>query len=389
MERFVFPEDFLFGAGISDYQHFGDSDCDLPRIPAARHLEYYEEDFHILRESSLNAFRTGTEWTRIEPEEDRIDEDAVRFYHNYLSRLRETGVKTIVTLHHFTNPRWIHKNSGWLSEETVEKFLDYVDFVSREFDEYIDYYVTINEPTLYAQLAYLADEKDLPPYHRSRREAAHCLENMNEAVKRSYDVIHGRSKKAKVGVAQVANLRVLDPWRNLLKRTLSKMPGHPVIDESIEFWEGNFDYYGINYYCRMLKGRPIAYPEGLRRICNALFKEYKKPILVTENGLANRDDDQRTAFLILHLKNLFDTMNRDGTKILGYCWWSFLHGYEWGLGYKPFFALIDVDIDDSCKRVPTETAHEYSKVAKSRGFTSSVYEECQRLEISLGFEDWP
>lgn len=210
MERFIFPQGFLFAAGISDYQHFGGSPCDLPAIPAARHSEHYREDFQILKESGLNAFRTGIEWARIEPEEGRIDEGAVEFYRNYLSRLRETGVKTIVTLHHFTNPRCIDRKGGWLSEETVGRFLDYVDFVSREFDEFIDYYVTMNEPVLYAQWAYLADEKGLPPFHRSRREAAHCLRNMNETVKRSYEVIHGRSRKAKVGVAQVANLGVLD-----------------------------------------------------------------------------------------------------------------------------------------------------------------------------------
>lgn len=167
------------------------------------------------------------------------------------------------------------------------------------------------------------------------------------------------------------------------------MPGHLVIDESIESWEGNFDYYGINYYCRMFKGRPIAYPEGLRRICGALFRKYKKPILVTENGLANRDDNQRTAFLILHLKKLFDAMNLDGTKVLGYSWWSFLHGYEWGLEYRPFFALVDVDVNDARKRVPTQTAREYGKVAKNGGFTLDTYNRYGRHEASVRFCDWP
>jgi len=377
------------GAGICDYQHFGGSTCDLPRIPAAKHAIYFQDDFRLLRELGLNAFRTGIEWARIEPEEGKVDENALGFYHDYFSRLKEMGVTTLVTLHHFTNPRWIHNHGGWLSEGTVEGFLRYVDLVSQEFDGSIDYYVTINEPVIYAQLAYLAGEGGLPPYHRNRREAQRCLRNLNEAIRRAYDIIHERSRKAKVGVAQATNPNILQSWRSLLRWFFKRMPGSFVIDESVEGWEGKFDYYGINYYCKMIHGKPVAYPEGLRKICKKVFEKYRKPILITENGLPNRDDGQRTAYLISHLKSLGDAINLDRTKVVGYCWWSFLHGYEWGLGYKPFFALIDVDVDGSYGRTPTQTAYEYSRIIKNRGFPLDLYEsKYDPLKMSLKFENW-
>jgi len=387
MQNIVFPENFLYGAGICDYQHFGGSVCDLPTIPAAKHSSLFKEDFKLLKNLKLNAFRTSVEWSRMEPEEGLIDDKSVRFYHEYFSELRKTKAKTIVTLHHFTNPKWIHSHGGWLSKKTVKKFLEYVEFVSREFDEYIDYYVSINEPTIYSQLAYQAGNKGLPPFHHSRIETVQCLENMNEAIKKSYEIIHTNSKKAKVGVAHAAG--IMQPWRKIVRRSLSKLAPRVFFEDPMEKWDGKFDFCGINYYCRMSAGTPIPYPEDLRMISREFFNKYKKPVLITENGLANRDDAQRTAYLLSHLKSLNDAMISDKTEVIGYCWWSFLHGYEWGMGYKPFFALVDVDVTGSYNRRVTDTARTYARIIGNRGFPSDLIKRtCSLLENQLRFEDW-
>jgi beta-glucosidase len=392
MRYIVFPQDFLFGAGICDYQHFGGAISDLPTIPAAKHALYFENDFKLLKKLGLNAFRTCIEWARIEPKEGKIDEDSVRFYHEYFSKLKSMGITTIVTLHHFTNPRWIHKYGGWLSEKILENFLKYVDFVTQEFDEYIDYYITINEPIVYVLLAYMAGETGFPPHHRNPKEARQCLRNINEAVQQAYEIIHEKCKKAKVGVAQACGILplALRSWRGLLRWFLAKMSRSIVVDEQIEGWEGKYDFLGINYYSKSFLGKHKVYPEGLRKICKQLFNKYKKRILITENGLSNRDDKQRIAYLLLHLKSLYDAVTLDKVKVIGYCWWSFLHGYEWGLGYKPFFALIDVDVNKSYRRVLTKTAHIYSKIIKNSGFPVELYEE-KGLSVKslIKFQNWP
>jgi len=82
-------------------------------------------------------------------------------------------------------------------------------------------------------------------------------------------------------------------------------------DKGIEAQEGKFDYVGVNYYGMGITGPStfgtlFVYPEGLRDLCRTLSKKYGKPILITENGLPNSDDDQKTAFLVLHLKRLYD-----------------------------------------------------------------------------------
>jgi len=390
MSRILFPKDFLFGGGISDYQHFGGTKCDLPEIPAAKHAQYFEDDFRILEELGLNAFRTTIEWARIEPSEGKIDKESVEFYHEYFSRLKKIGITTIVTLHHFTNPKWIHKYGGWLSEKTVTKFLEYVDFVCQEFRKYIDYYLTINEPTIYTQLAYLSGSNGLPPYRKNAKEARRCLRNLDEAILKSYEIIH-KAGEAKVGVAHDFSplSLALQDGKNLFSWLLQKISWNPRYANHVKNWENKFDFCGVNYYCKTFLGKTLPNPEGLRKICKYIFEKYRKPILITENGLPNRNDAQKSAYLMLHLKSLADSMMLDETEIIGYCWWSFLHGYEWRLGYKPFFALVDVDIDRKYKRTPTQTAYIYSDVIKNRGFSPEQFKESQRLEPSLKFEDWP
>jgi beta-glucosidase len=390
MQNSIFPKNFLFGAGICDYQHFGGSTCDLPMIQAAKHFVHYQNDFRLLSELRLNAFRTSIEWARIEPEEGKINENSVKFYHKYFSRLKKTGVTTIVTLHHFTNPKWIHKYGGWLSQKTLKKFLKFVDFVSEEFDDSIDYYITINEPTIYTKLAYMARAGGLPPYHKNSKEAKQCLRNMNEVIQETYEIIHEKNKKAMVGVAQDCSVLplTLQDRRGLLPWLLNKIPITVAIDNQTEKWKGKYDFCGINYYSRAFLGKQQVYPEGLRKICRQLYRKFRKPILITENGLSNRDDTQKTAFLVQHLKSVVNAIEHDRTEIIGYCWWSFLHGYEWGFGYKPFFALVDVDIDGSYKRTPTKTALVYSKIIQNHGSLLDLYKKFGTLKAATKFEDW-
>jgi len=388
MGRLLFSKNFIFGCGISDYQHFGGAKCDLPEIHAARHYEYFDVDFGILESLGLSAFRTGIEWARIEPREGEIDRSSVDFYHRYFSGLKQTGVTTVVTLHHFTNPRWIHKFGGWLSAKTGEKFVDYVSLVCHEFGQYIDYYLVFNEPTVYTQLAYLAGPRGLPPYHKNSREARQCLANLDDTIRRSYDAIHDAGG-VKVGVAHAFSALpfALQRGRNVFGWLFQKLHRNAVCSDHMENWEGKFDFCGVNYYFKTSLGKPLPNPEGLRRICREIFRKYRKPILITENGLPNRDDTQRTSYLLLHLESLANAVALDKTEIIGYCWWSFLHGYEWGRGYKPFFALVDVDVDGTYKRKPTQTAYAYSEIARDRGLSQEILQKAQ-LPRSLEFENW-
>jgi beta-glucosidase len=52
------PENYVSGRGVE-------------------HFSRYQEDFDILEKLNLNSFRFGVEWSRLEPEEGKWDEEAV------------------------------------------------------------------------------------------------------------------------------------------------------------------------------------------------------------------------------------------------------------------------------------------------------------------------
>jgi len=396
-EFLYLPKNFLWGACLCDYQHFGGSRCDLPLRWTAKHSSFYRKDFKFIPWLGLNAFRTGVEWSRIEPKENFIDKKAVKFYHNYFTALRQMGVKTFVTLHHFTNPAWVHDHGGWLSGKIVEKFIAYVDFVSSEFSDYIDYYVVINEPAIYALLSYMTGvtgETGLPPYHNDMNEALTCHSNLIEALKKSSEVIHKNNKKAKVGFSHFVSIFIPDDPSDPENVQMCETAKDLLVYSIPDALRDQMDYVGIDYYVKTYiskEGMPTKYeiyPEGLRYFLEDFYKRYRKPIAIIENGFPTRDEEMKIKYMLDHLKQVHDAIHEDRIKVFAYHWWSFLHGYEWGHEYRPFFALIDVNIDKTYKRTLTKTAEIYRQICRQNGFPQSLYETHHKLPKQNIFKDW-
>jgi beta-glucosidase len=66
------------------------------------------------------------------------------------------------------------------------------------------------------------------------------------------------------------------------------------------------------------------------------------PLLVTENGIATADDEDRIRFTTDALRSLGDAIAA-GADVRGYVHWSLLDNFEWMLGYRPTFGLVAVD----------------------------------------------
>ena len=84
-----------------------------------------------------------------------------------------------------------------------------------------------------------------------------------------------------------------------------------------------------------------VYPEGLARFLKD-YARYKLPILITENGVPAVRDEDRWAFIYLHLWQVARALN-EGIPVAGYLYWSLLDNFEWADGYRPHFGLIGVD----------------------------------------------
>jgi beta-glucosidase len=147
-----------------------------------------------------------------------------------------------------------------------------------------------------------------------------------------------------------------------------------------ENWKNKTDFIGINYYRRVyichsnivtlssakfVGGKLInnlliegqnqphnilsdlgweIYPEGLYQIIMHIKGNWKLPILVTENGVADKSDRYRAPFLISHLEQLKRAIDNDA-DVIGYLHWSFMDNYEWLENYRPEakFGLYRID----------------------------------------------
>jgi beta-galactosidase len=103
------------------------------------------------------------------------------------------------------------------------------------------------------------------------------------------------------------------------------------------------------------------YPEGFRTVIGAAAG-YGLPVYVTENGIADGDDDQRAEYLTDHLRQLELAIHEDGADVRGYFQWSLVDNLEWVYGYQPKFGLYSVD-PETLRRTPRPSARLYAEIA--------------------------
>ncbi len=135
--------------------------------------------------------------------------------------------------------------------------------------------------------------------------------------------------------------------------------------------------------CRPIARRPMSpwdiYPEGLRAILKDDVAPFKLPVVITENGIADRDDKNRMRFLMEHLYQLGWAM-QDGVDVRGYFHWSLMDNFEWQNGFCPNFGFASLDHSQSAFRTLRPSGSEYKK---HRRFSSdSRQRHRQRSEIS-------
>lgn len=337
---------------------------------AVDHYHRYEEDFRLAREMGLDTLRVGIEWSRIEPTEGAWNVEAVEHYRRYLASLIEQGLTPVVTLFHFTLPVWFAEKGGFTKRKNISYFARFVDKVLDEYGDQLRYIITINEPTLYASSSYLLGQ--WPPNIQSKKVFTRVLQNLIRAHNRVSKSIRSRSRKYQVSMAHnVAHIYAGDD------AYLSEMTA-----KHLNYWKNHYTikrtlrastFIGLNYY---FTDRVYGYrihnpndalsdmgwdmqPGNIRYVLEELADRYKKPILITENGLADADDQHRAWWLSETISAIHKAMS-SGVSVLGYLHWSLLDGMEWDKGRWPRFGLIEVDYR-TMKRTPRPSAKLYAR----------------------------
>lgn len=392
-----FPKEFLWGSAISAYQAEGGNigadwyswEKTHPGIElctdAASHYRYWEEDLLLLEELNQNAFRLSLEWSRIEPEPRRLNIEALEHYRQVLLRLRQRGITAFVTLNHFTLPQWFLNLGGWERRQNIEAFVNFVDFIVKEFKDLVDFWIPLNEPMMYASLAYY--EGRFPPGQKSWFAFHRVVVHMIEAQKRSYEKIHSIDEHAQVGIAK--NNQYFEPYASssFLDRLAVTMAKRRWNHSFLSAVRKHLDFIGVNYYfhnrlrfslladvfspnhpCGFIKNENVLtsdhgveiYPMGLYHVLMEL-KQYKLPLYITENGVADQEDRFRQRYIFDHVKYMYIAM-KELCDIRGYFYWSLLDNYEWG-SFAPRYGLVAVDYKTGSRSI-RESARYYSRICK-------------------------
>ncbi|WP_461205463.1 GH1 family beta-glucosidase [Clostridium sp. DL1XJH146] len=438
----MFSRDFIFGVATSSYQIEGTKTKDgyiesiwddFAKKPgkildksdgkiACQHVKYYKEDVALMKRLGVDSYRFSISWARIMPKEGEISQEGIQFYKNLLLELKESGIKASVTMYHWDLPLWIYeKNGGWISRDTAYLFLDYVKVIVGKLDEYVDQWITLNEPLCSSFLGYLIGNH--APGHRDVTEYIKAVHHLNLAHGLAVDYYKNRYNKpigivlvltqvyaadnsynnklaAKVSDA-VGNRAFLDPifkgkYPDDLMMLLSiKVSDFSFIEEGdLEIISSKIDFLGANFYTHTL----VEYDPTNLLISRGVHTEHKKtgmdwditpyalydmvkrvrndytdiPIYITENGSAWDDkldegkvhDEDRINYLNDHLQ-IVSKLNDEGMNVVGYFAWSLMDNYEWAFGYVKRFGIVYVDYETQ-KRYPKDSYYRYQEIIKSR-----------------------
>ncbi len=368
-----------------------------------------EADFDRTAQMGVNAMRLSVEWSRIEPRPGVFDDAALERYSQMLQGLRRRDIEPMVTLHHFSNPRWLAEQGGWEASETVARFASFVRRTVEVLAPHCDLWCTINEPNIYAFLGYV--DGVFPPGESDLQKGLRVIRNMLNGHAAAYKEIHALQPHARVGLAH--NMRVFDPLnpRSPLDRGVTRITdrvfnqailtalakGRWTLPLGLGFaWKlrRTLDWIGLNYYTRDLVAFDRAqsqslfgrrqhaesaelldgdygefYPRGIFR-CVQRLARLGLPIYITENGIPDDDDDQRPRYLLSHLHQVWHAIQMC-YPVMGYYHWTLVDNFEWADGWTLRFGLISLDPATQV-RAPRPSAHLYADVIRANGITSRV-----------------
>jgi len=330
------PENYVSGTGVEHYAR-------------------YKQDIALLSELNLNAFRFGVEWSRIEPSPGKWNQEAIEHYKLYFAELRARKIEPFLNLWHWTSPVWFEEKGGFEKRENVKYFERFVKKVAEELLDDVAYVITLNEPNNYASISYLLGR--WPPQKKNPLLFFRVYWNLMCAHRAAYSILKKHKPSVQVGCApNLSNIQAKRP--------------HSILDEVSTkcmryFWNWWFlrrirkyqDFIGVNYYFSdyytgfgKMKNPSVPLndagfymePEGLYPLLLRVWDRFHKPIIITENGLADHKDQYRQWWI----ENTVIAMERalsEGVDLRGYLHWSLLDNFEWDFGWWPKYGLVAVD----------------------------------------------
>jgi beta-glucosidase len=390
----AFPPGFVWGAATSAHQTEGNNVASdwwemehTPGFPmvepsgdACDSYHRYGEDVDLLAAAGLSSYRFGVEWARIEPAPGEFSQASLQHYQRMVERCWAHGVEPVVTLHHFTKPAWVRTIGAWQEDATVDRFRRYVDVVTGAL-EGVNRYCTINEPNVMAAFSGALDTVSSLTATPDRA----LLERFVRAHRHAVEAAHAVGARAGLTVAMSA---YTTDGSAEAEQHIAK---HRSLDEDLLLEATrDDDFIGVQAYTRKHVTAQGILPQGHdadgpaqhrtltgwhyypRAIGECLQRAHAvvpgTPLLVTENGIATSNDEERIAYTTEALGSVLDAIDA-GVAVEGYYHWSLLDNFEWVAGYAPTFGLIGVD-RETFERTPKPSLDWLGRVAKANALPS-------------------
>ena len=344
---------------------------------AVDHWNRWREDIDLAKSFGFNALRYSLEWSRIQPNAKTFDEKSLDHYRQYTEYCIDKGITPFITLHHFTNPIWLSEIGGWENSSTPHLFNEYVNQAISVMPKNKGiHYLIINEPNVYAGGSYITGE--WPPNKTNPLTYRKVQKNLIKAHKIGYQTIKDIDNNALV--SSTVNYTDFEPRNGpffqinkLLAWTGEKLVNSWFYEATID----QTDFIALNHYMHCVTNLGFfkndtkeprsdmgwyLNPDSMYRVLKGLA-HYKKPIIITENGLADAKDTYRSWFIAKTLVSIQKAINED-IDIRGYLHWSLMDNFEWNSGWWPKFGLIEID-RQTMERKPRPSAYFYKSIIEN------------------------
>lgn len=407
----TFPDGFLWGAATAPHQvegnnvssdiwameHIPDTIYSEPSGDAVDFYHRYRDDIASLAGLGLQALRFGVEWARVEPEPGLVSHAELDHYSRMVDTCLEHGVTPVVTLQHFSSPRWLLTRRGWKNPETAELFADHAARVAARLGDRVSWFCTINEANTPMQLTGngllsptaarllnpfravaaesfgVAADDFAPffPYADSEEAIAVVL----DAHRRAVDAVHAAASGARVGITLSLQEQYAEPGGEEEAARIDELVNLRWLREAGTIG----DFVGVQNYSRIrynAQGRIVdtehTMGNGLALVPPSLAATVRqaadvtgKPVLITEHGadLSTARDAERIAFIRESLTLLADAI-ADGVDVRGYIHWCLTDNWEWFKGYNGQFGLYEVDRSTQ-QRTPRPSAAVLGEIARA------------------------
>ncbi|WP_320130441.1 GH1 family beta-glucosidase [uncultured Sphaerochaeta sp.] len=430
MQQVTFGKDFLWGCATASYQVEGATGEDGRKASiwdtfckkkgavlngddgsvAADQYHLYKQDIALMAKLGFQAYRFSIAWPRIIPDGvGPVNFAGLDYYKRLCKELKQNNIQVAVTMFHWDLPQVLQDRGGWANRETAYAFASYAKICFDYLGEYVDQWITLNEPYCSAYLGYLTGEhapgiKDPDKANKAVHylNLAHGLAvaeyrktNLTKpigltlnptmprpATQRKEDIL--ASNYARAFETDVFLLPVLGKgYPTLVTNGLGIT--YPIEADDMEIIGQKIDFLGINYYQENAvsydatlplkytfepvwqrttgQGWPVT-PYGLLRLLRYFDKETSGMALyITENGCSTDDvvEDGRIHdyFRCDYLNKHFEICKQaiqEKINLKGYFVWSFIDNFEWSWGYSKRFGII-YDNFETQERIPKDSAY--------------------------------